>query len=151
MNINWTVKSFKELTLDELHDLLALRVEVFVVEQNCPYQEIDGKDKVAFHVLGKTNKGDIVATARILSKGISYPEVAIGRVVTAKKIRELKKGNELMASCMSFIEKQFPNENVKLSAQSHLIHYYAKFGFVSTGKDYLEDNIPHTEMFCKIN
>jgi len=144
--INWSVKAFNDLSLEELYDMIALRVEVFVIEQNCPYQDLDGKDKVSFHLLGKDIQGNIVATLRILPKGISYKEASIGRVVTSEKIRSWKKGHELMTEAMHFITENYPNENVRISAQTHLVSYYEKHGFDTTGKTYLEDGIPHSEM-----
>lgn len=144
--VKWEIKPFKKLSLIEFHDVIALRIAVFIVEQNCPYQELDGKDFKAIHVIGKDNKGKIIATARILPKGITYDEVAIGRVVTAQSIRHLKKGHKLMNVCMTYIKDNYPNENVKLSAQSHLVNYYGAHGFTETGKYYLEDDIPHSEM-----
>jgi ElaA protein len=148
--INWGVKSFRDLSKNELYDLLALRSEVFVVEQDCAYQDLDEKDKEAHHVLGFLDE-KIVATARILNKGLSYDDdVSIGRVVTSAGIRDLKKGHELMNICMQFIKKEYPFENCRISAQSHLENYYGKHGFVATGKKYLEDGIPHSEMFYEV-
>jgi len=144
--INWSVKAFNELTLEELYDMIALRLEVFVVEQDCPYQDLDGKDKLSFHLLGKDTLGNIVATLRILPNGVSYTEVSIGRVVTAEKIRNWKKGHDLMKNAMNFVSETYPNQNVRLSAQTHLVKYYEKHGFDVTGKTYLEDGIPHSEM-----
>jgi len=144
--INWKIKPFKELTTDEFHDILALRIKVFVVEQNCPYQELDGKDKKGVHIFGIDKNKEVVATARILPKNISYSELSIGRVVTDVSVRQKKVGIELMENCMTYIKNKFPNEAVRISAQTHLDKFYQKFGFVSTGKKYLEDNIPHTEM-----
>lgn len=148
--IKWSIKKFNELTLDELYDMIALRVEVFVIEQNCPYQDLDGKDKLSFHLLGKDLEGNIVSTLRILPKGVSYSEVSIGRVVTSEKIRSWKKGHELMKTAMDFITEAYPNQNVRLSAQTQLINYYGKHSFVATGKTYLEDGIPHSEMLYEI-
>jgi ElaA protein len=144
--IHWEIKCFEELELKELYNMISLRVDVFVVEQNCPYQDLDGKDQFAFHLLGKNKNKEIVATARILPKGVSYKEIAIGRVVTSESIRKDKKGNELMQECMNYIGEHYPKENVRLSAQSHLVNYYSKHGFKKTGKEYLEDGIPHSEM-----
>jgi len=144
--LNWSIKKFNELSLEELYDMIALRIEVFVIEQNCPYQDLDGKDKLSFHLLGKDIEGNIVATLRILPKDVSYPEVSIGRVVTAEKIRNWKKGHELMKNAMNFITQTYPNQNVRLSAQTHLVKYYEKHAFDTTGKTYLEDGIPHSEM-----
>mgnify|MGYP006171417339 CR=1 FL=1 len=144
--LTWSIKKFNELSLDELYDMIALRIEVFVIEQNCPYQDLDGKDKLSYHLLGKDIENNIVATLRILPQGISYQEVSIGRVVTSEKIRPWKKGHELMKTAMDFITDIFPSENVRLSAQTHLVNYYGKHNFIETGKEYLEDGIPHSEM-----
>ena len=144
--MKWKIKEFNELDLIEAYKMFALRIDVFVIEQNCPYQDLDGKDERAFHVLGLDSENEVVATARILPPGVGYKEVAIGRVVTAKSIRPLKKGHELMEKCMDFIAIKYPDENIKLSAQSHLVNYYGRHGFIETGKNYLEDGIPHSEM-----
>lgn len=135
------IKHYNALTKDEFHDMIALRMAVFVVEQDCPYQDLDGLDKDANHVLIK-EKDILVATARILSPGVVYEEYAIGRVVSATSHRHLKLGHLLMQACMRFLN----NAPVRLSAQTHLKGYYEKYGFESTGKDYLEDGIPHSEM-----
>ena len=136
---------FSELSLNTFHDLIALRVAVFVVEQNCPYQELDGKDKDAFHLI-VWEKDKIIGTARILNPGVAYHEPAIGRVVSALSHRESGVGHVIMREAMSFIEKHFGNKAARLSAQTHLVKFYEQHGFISTGKNYLEDNIPHTEM-----
>lgn len=145
-----STKHYSELTLDEFHDIIALRISVFVVEQDCPYQELDGLDKDAYH-LCITNKNKIMATCRILKAGIAYPEVAIGRVVSDPQHRHLKLGHELMKAAKNFVFEKFGNVNIKLGAQTHLTKFYNSHGFVSTGKEYLEDGIPHTEMILKTN
>jgi len=150
MRINWEVKKYSDLTLNEFHDLTALRIEVFIIEQNCPYQDLDGKDKLSYHLLGKDAEGNIVATLRIIPKGISYPEISIGRVVTSPKIRKYKKGHIMMTFAMNFIADNLSDQSVRLSAQTHLVNYYKKHGFVETGKTYLEDDIPHSEMLFEI-
>ena len=144
--MNFEIKAFDSLSLHEFHDLVALRIQVFVIEQNCPYQDLDGKDKKSLHVIGRNAKGEILATARILPAGISYPEVAIGRVVVDPSERGTGAGHALMRSCMEFIENQFGKVLVRLSAQSHLEKFYNQHQFISTGKEYLEDGIPHVEM-----
>jgi ElaA protein len=146
MPIAWEIKSYNDLSLNEFYDIIKLRINVFVVEQNCPYPELDEKDKTAFHVFGIDEAGETVAVTRILPKGISYDEISIGRVATSKKVRHKKVGIALMETSMNFIKNKYPNEAVRISAQSYLLKYYGKFGFKSTGKTYLEDNIPHTEM-----
>jgi ElaA protein len=146
MHLNWQIKPYSELTLNEFHDLVELRIKIFVVEQNCPYQELDGKDKKAYHVICRDGFGKVVATARILHPGVSYPEVAIGRVVCDESIRGSGAGHELMRQCLAYIFEEFGNVAVILSAQKHLEGYYGKHNFKSTGKEYLEDGIPHVEM-----
>ncbi|MDC1403217.1 GNAT family N-acetyltransferase [Crocinitomicaceae bacterium] len=144
------IKHFNELTLNEFHDLIALRIQVFVIEQECPYQELDGKDNVGYHLILRNEEGAIIGTTRILPEGISYPEIAIGRVVVAENFRYLKLGHLLMEKSIQFIEEKFGKQDVRLSAQTHLVKYYASHGFASTGKEYLEDGIPHTEMLLKV-
>ncbi len=151
MNIKYYIKKYNQLTTNEFHDIIALRINVFVVEQNCPYAELDGKDKKAIHIFGVDKYDKIVAVARILPKGISYKELSIGRVATHLSVRHQKIGIELMQQCMAFIKCNYPTEGVRISAQSHLEKFYTKFGFESTGKTYLEDNIPHTEMLYQPN
>jgi ElaA protein len=144
--MNFETSAFHSLSLNDFYDIISLRIQVFVIEQNCPYQDLDGKDKKSFHVIGKDTKGEIKATARILPAGISYPEVAIGRVVVAEEHRGTGAGHQLMNSCMEFIENQFGKVSVRISAQKHLEKFYNQHHFVSTGKEYLEDGIPHVEM-----
>ncbi|RFC53751.1 GNAT family N-acetyltransferase [Brumimicrobium aurantiacum] len=144
--INWECLPFSELTIDEFHDLLALRIKVFVVEQNCPYQEVDGKDKCSFHLIGRDSSGKIVGTLRILPKGISYDEVSIGRVVLDETVRGNGCGHQMMKEALSFCKIKFGPSPIVLSAQKHLEKYYNHHQFVSTGKEYLEDGIPHVEM-----
>jgi len=145
-----SIKYFDELSLLEFHDLIALRIEVFVIEQNCPYQDLDGKDIESFHLLVKDVDENIIGTARILPPGLSYPEIAIGRVVTHQKYRNSGLGHVIMTQSMEFIKNKWDSDkSVKLSAQRHLTKFYEKHGFKSTGKEYLEDGIPHTEMKFK--
>ncbi len=145
MEIDWMFIHYDDLTINDLHDLVALRLKVFVVEQNCPYQDLDGKDKHCHHLIGKL-ENKIVATARILPPGLSYEETSIGRVVVDDSLRGAKLGHVLMKKSMQFIESKYGKTSVRISAQEHLEKYYQKHGFVSTGKCYLEDNIPHVEM-----
>jgi ElaA protein len=131
------IKHFSELTLREFHDIIALRIEVFVIEQNCPYQELDGKDIKAYHLIGRNGKGDLTATLRILPAGVSYPEVSIGRVVTHQMARGTGLGHEIMKDAHRFVLEEFGKVPVKLSAQSHLIDFYKQHGYLETGKEYL--------------
>lgn len=143
------VKSFQELSLEEFHDIIALRIQIFIIEQNCPYQEVDGKDKLGYHLFFKNNKEEIIAVTRILPEGIAYDEVAIGRVVVHEDYRGTGLGHQLMADSMKFVKEKFGNVSVRLSAQKHLENYYRNHRFQSTGKEYLEDGIPHVEMLYK--
>lgn len=143
---HFQIKAFDELSTREFHDLLQLRIGVFIVEQNCPYPELDGKDLESFHVIGRSDEGKTVATARILPQGISYPEVSIGRVSSHPDFRSTGLGHRLMDEIHAFIRKQFGNVPVRISAQAYLLEFYEKHGYISTGKEYLEDDIPHVEM-----
>lgn len=150
--MNFTCKHFKDLSVYELYDIMALRAEVFVVEQNCPYQDADGKDLDAWHLMGHNTEGVLVAYTRLLDKGISYPNYAsIGRVVNSPKVRGTGAGKLLMQKSIEEIKRLFPNEKVKIGAQTYLLKFYESLGFESTGEEYLEDNIPHTSMILKEN
>ncbi|TVR38007.1 MAG: GNAT family N-acetyltransferase [Cryomorphaceae bacterium] len=143
--ITWHALPFPELSLQEWHDLLRLRIDVFVVEQNCPYPELDGKDPDCIHVFGKT-EGRVVTVARIVPHGISYAEVSIGRVAVSESHRKVGLGKELMLQCLHEIQQRFGNVSVRISAQTYLRDFYCALGFDHTGKSYLEDGIPHIEM-----
>ena len=138
-------KTFEELSIYELHDLLLLRSEVFVVEQDCVYQDVDGKDPKALHVLGLVNN-KIVAYTRCFAPGIYFEEASIGRVVVDMDHRKFKLGHEIMKASMEAIKKYYNTENVKLSAQEYLQKFYETLGFHQTGRGYLEDGIPHIAM-----
>ena len=142
-------KQFDQLSINELYEILALRAEVFVVEQNCPYQDLDGKDKKALHVLGMQNN-NIVAYARILEKGIAYKNYsAIGRIVTHNSIRGKGYGDHLVRSAIEATKASYPDTSIKISAQAHLEKFYNELGFIFTGEAYLEDNSPHIGMVLK--
>ena len=144
--MNFTTKYFSELTLNEFHDIIALRLKVFVVEQDCVYLDLDGKDKKSYHFFGRDGKGNLVITARILPAGVAYKEVSIGRVCVDASIRGRKLGPTLMEQVLLFCREEFGLVAIRLSAQAHLENFYKKHGFISTGNTYLEDNIPHVEM-----
>lgn len=146
MHLDWQIKHYTDLSLNEFHDIVALRLEAFVVEQNCAYLDLDGKDKKSYHLICRNGKGDVVATARILPPGLAYKDAAIGRVVIDEEIRGHGIGHDLMDRCIQFASKEFGGSPIIISAQKHLEKYYQHHGFVSTGSEYLEDNIPHVEM-----
>jgi ElaA protein len=145
MNITWYIRAWNELSTETLYAILALRAEVFVVEQNCPYQDVDGKDLKSLHVLGYSENGELCAYARLVMPGVSYDEWSIGRVVTSQRVRRTGAGEELMRTCMDYFEARKISA-VRISAQSYLHDFYTKFGFVRVSEEYLEDDIPHMEM-----
>jgi len=145
------IKAYQNLSTDDFHDIIQLRIAVFVVEQNCPYQDLDGKDKKAFHLMLKNEEGKLVGTARILPAGVSYNEVSIGRVASHPDHRNEQLGHAIMTVSMQFVLEMWPECDVRISAQSHLCNFYSKHGFVKTGKEYLEDDIPHSEMLFTFN
>ena len=139
------VKSFEELTKLELYYLLQLRSEVFVVEQDCVYQDVDGKDEKALHVLGfKNNK--IVAYTRIFKHGDYFEDTSIGRVVVSKNERQFKYGYDIMEASINAIKRHFNTSKIKISAQCYLKKFYSNLGFKEVGEEYLEDDIPHIAM-----
>jgi ElaA protein len=139
------IKPYKDLTLDELYEIMKLRVEVFINEQDCNYQDLDGTDHLAHHVMIIEN-GILIAYARLFASGVKYKEAAIGRVITKKTHRGTNLGEHLMKESMKFLSLQGEKE-IKLSAQVYAEGFYKKVGFLRTTKPpYLEDNIPHVEM-----
>tara|TARA_B100000508_G_scaffold24343_1_gene17484 strand:- start:15453 stop:15935 length:483 start_codon:yes stop_codon:yes gene_type:complete len=144
--LDWQYKYYTDLSLNELYDILALRAKVFVVEQNCPYQDLDGKDKKSYHLICRNGKGQLVGTLRILPKGVAFKEIGFGRIVLDESERGVQQGHEMMKSAMNYCKAEFGDVPVYLSGQKHLEGFYEKHGFRSTGKEYLEDGIPHVEM-----
>jgi ElaA protein len=145
MNITWQIHAWSDLSVETLYAILALRAEVFVVEQNCPYQDVDGKDPKSLHVCGYAENGDLCAYARLVNPGVSYDEWSIGRVITSPRVRRTGAGEELMRTCMGYFSDRKISA-VRISAQSYLHDFYSKFGFVRVSEEYLEDDIPHMEM-----
>jgi len=143
-----TIKSFEELTTLELHDILQLRSEVFVVEQDCVYQDIDGKDFKALHIIGKKDD-KVVAYTRCFEPGIYFKEAAIGRVVIPVDQRKYGYGHDIMKASVKAIEEQYNTAIIKLSAQTYLTKFYETHGFTKIGEEYLEDGIPHIAMVKK--
>ena len=139
------VKQFNELDLQELYTILQFRAEVFVVEQNCVYQDIDGKDQKALHIIGYLNN-EIVAYSRCFDKGFYFEEASIGRVMVKMKHRKDGYGHNIMKASVKAIQEKFNTNNIKLSAQQYLIKFYEFHNFSVTGEGYLEDGIPHIAM-----
>jgi ElaA protein len=148
--MHWILKPFIELTPEELYSILQLRNEVFVVEQNCPYQDCDNKDLYAWHLMGK-EEDKLLAYARLLAPGISYSESSIGRVVSSPATRKTGMGKKLMHESIQQIRNLFQTDTIRIGAQLYLKAFYESFGFVQDGDIYLEDNIPHILMLRKPN
>lgn len=148
--MKWHAKQWNDLTRDELHAMVRLRIDVFVVEQDCPYPDLDGKDLRAWHVWGEeesvTKGAAAVACARILAPGVSYAELSIGRVATRRDQRGKGIGKELMRRCIEVAEQTWPGGDIRISAQCYLEEWYGDLGFVAVGSPYLEDDIPHIQM-----
>jgi ElaA protein len=143
--MNWILKKWEEMNPNEIHAILKLRIDVFVVEQNCPYPELDGKDKYAYHLFCMKDD-EALAVCRILPKGISYPDVSIGRVATALTQRKTGLGKALMHEALNQIESMWGAVDVTISAQCYLENFYREFGFITISETYLEDDIPHVKM-----
>ena len=146
MKINWELARFKDLSPEKLYRIMQLRAEVFIVEQNCPYQDADGKDPKSFHLMGYDPDGELIVYCRILPANISYPEASIGRVVSSGKVRGTGAGKLLMEKALEEMSVLFGKVPVRIGAQLYLKKFYEGFGFVVMSEEYLEDNIPHIEM-----
>ena len=145
MLIRWTLQPFEALTSDELYKILQLRIEVFIVEQQCPFQDADNKDQKASHLCAW--QGDnLVAYTRILPPGISYAEASIGRVVNASSVRGSGIGKELMQRSIASVYQLFGKTPIRIGAQFYLKRFYESFGFVQDSAIYMEDNIEHIKM-----
>jgi len=146
--MHWILKEFKDLTLEEFHSILQLRINVFVVEQDCPYPELDGKDKQAYHffAFAEEDPSQIIAYTRIFKPGDYYTEAAIGRVVVHPDHRKDGLGYTLMKGSITQIEFLFKTKKIKIGAQTYLQKFYESLGFIKVGKDYIEDGIPHIYM-----
>jgi ElaA protein len=148
MNLTHTVKAFQELTVDELYALLKLRSEVFVVEQNCVFLDQDDKDQKCHHLL--LYSGDeLVGYSRLVPAGLSYPKMAIGRVITSASARGKGYGRVLMELSIDYCQKLFGVGDIRLGAQTYALGFYASLGFIADGDRYDEDGIEHIEMVRK--
>ena len=145
MSIQFKIKPFNELSAHELYQALQLRSEVFVVEQNCVYQDIDGKDSKALHLLG-VFENTIVAYARLFAPGYYFDNASIGRVVINANYRDRKWGHSLMQAAIAGIKEHYVQEAITISAQLYLKKFYEGHGFIQEGEEYLEDDIPHIRM-----
>ena len=145
MNLKWKIKPFEALSVAELYSVLQLRSEVFVVEQNCVYQDVDGKDAKALHLFGEY-EDEIVAYARLFKPNDYFENASIGRVVVSQKYRDKKWGYDLMQQAIKAIQENYNETKITISAQLYLQKFYESLGFVKTSDVYLEDDIEHIEM-----
>lgn len=145
MSLNWTYKSFDELSKLELYTILKLRSEVFIIEQHCNYQDVDGKDLKCHHLMA-WDGDNLVAYTRILPPGISFAEASIGRVLTSPRYRRIGAGITLMQKSIEKVYETYGKQPIRIGAQLYLKKFYESFGFVKDSDEYLEDEIPHIEM-----
>ena len=143
MSESFRILDWCDLNREEFHDFLKLRIDVFVVEQNCPYPELDGKDQDCLHVFNESTS----AYLRIVKPGVSYDEPSIGRVATVKSSRNKGLGKEIMRIALKECDSRWPNQGVRISAQKYLVKFYEDMGFKVCSEPYLEDDIPHVQMY----
>lgn len=145
MELHWKISSFEQLPVEELYRILQLRTEVFVVEQNCVFQDLDNLDRQALHLMG-WEQGELIAYARLFDRGIVSSEPSIGRVVTARGCRGKGIGKMLMGKAISAIFELYGKQSLYISAQCYLERFYGSFGFITHGSSYMEDGILHVKM-----
>lgn len=141
------IKRFEELTTEELYEILKVRAEVFIVEQNCVYQDIDGKDKHAYHVFLKDDTG-IQAYLRVIEKGVSFKEVSIGRVLTLK--RGIGLGRQILLEGIKVAKEKLNADSIRIEAQTYAKGFYEQAGFRQVSEEFLEDGIPHIQMLLEV-
>ena len=143
--------SFDELSNNQLYELLQLRQEVFIVEQDCPYLDADDKDQDSYHILGVDSEGKLQAYTRIMPPGLSYGKYSsIGRVITSSSIRGKKQGVPLMQYSVDKTIENWPKHSIKISAQTYIVKFYNSLGFKEVGEEYLEDDLPHIAMIREL-
>ena len=145
MSIQWQWRRYDELSPREIHAIFAARQAVFIVEQNCPYLDLDGKDLDAWHLMAWSGQ-DVAAYLRLVAPGVSYPEPSLGRVITTRIARGSGLGRELVARGLEKIHELYPTQPIRIGAQAHLQRFYGSLGFVQSSEPYDEDGIPHLQM-----
>lgn len=148
MTLIWRIADFNQLTTQELYELSQLRQAIFVVEQDCPYLDLDGKDQQCWHLMGHAEDGTLAAYARLVPPGVSYPQAAsIGRVVVEAGFRQKGLGIALMERAIAAVQERWGDAPLAISAQDYLLRFYQSLGFQPSEDRYLEDGIPHTKMW----
>lgn len=148
-HVTWQARAFDELSARELYALLAARQDVFILEQRCLYNDFDGYDQDAHHLLGwleRDGQRQLAACLRVLAPGAKYGEMSIGRVLTTQAARGTGVGRELVARGIALAESLHPGHDIRIGAQAYLERFYGEFGFVRVSDTYLEDDIPHVDM-----
>ena len=145
LNIEWRVIPFKSLNVESLYEIIQLRQEIFIVEQDCPYIDADGVDLKCIHISGYHNK-KLIAYSRIMPPDINYKEASIGRIITKKEFRGHGIGYQLVSISIDEIYKNYGNHPIRLSGQTYARAFYEKLGFIGEGEEYLEDGIPHISL-----
>lgn len=148
MSLNWSLLNFEELSTKQLYDILQARQQVFIVEQNCFYLDCDEKDFKCLHLCVRDND-KLVAYLRIAPPGVIYQQVSIGRVLTIAEIRATGLGKEMMRKALEIISEKFPDQPIKIMAQSYLVKFYENFGFKNISESFMEDGIPHNYMIIE--
>lgn len=144
--LHWTWQRFEDLGVDGVYDMLALRAKIFILEQG-PYLDPDGLDRDSWHLLGRDADGDLRAYLRVVDPGLKYDEPSIGRVVLDKPLRGTGVADELLVEGVARCVQAWPDQGCRISAQAHLQRFYGRHGFTTVGEVYLEDTIPHVEMW----
>jgi len=142
----WHWSHFHDLAPDDLYDILALRTAVFIVEQKCAYQDSDGADRVSHHLWTRDQNGEIAAYLRVVPPGIKYVEPSLGRISTSASARGTGLGRAIVLEGIARVAKMYGPSAIRIGAQRYLLRFYEQLGFVSSGYEYDEDDIPHTEM-----
>ena len=142
----WSWAHFSDLRPDDLYDIVALRIAVFIVEQRCPFQDCDGIDRESHHLWTRGSDGQMAAYLRVVPPGVKYEEPSLGRIVTSPAARRTGLGRAVVWEGIARAEQLYGHRPIRIGAQRYLLRFYEQLGFVSTGFDYDEDDIPHTEM-----
>ena len=149
--MEWKIKRFDKLTLNELYDILMLRSRIFVVEQKCAYQDVDGADRCSHQLFGYELDGRLAGSLRILDAGQTFEEPAIGRVAVEPELRGKGYAREMMEQALDFMENNLGANKIKIEAQVYLIEFYKSLGFKAVSESFLEDGIPHVNMVWEKN